>query len=257
MDKPSIAVFAPDPSYLDKATAIAQKLNLPYFQSDQAYQFLLLVTTDYIGIQPYPTSKIKPLYVDFLSPTMQYRKNQASLRKEAIARAMGVKPQDNPIIVDATAGLACDSFILASLGFTVTLLERSPILHLLVDNAIQRAVANPIAAPIVNRLQLIHTNAITWFEQYKLAENPLPHVIYLDPMFPERRKSAQVKKEMRMLQAIIGEDNDADQLFMTALTCATQRVVVKRPRLAPPLAGRPPAFQLLGKSSRFDVYITR
>ncbi|OGT53993.1 MAG: hypothetical protein A3E84_02010 [Gammaproteobacteria bacterium RIFCSPHIGHO2_12_FULL_42_13] len=257
MPKPTIAIFAPDSADIDKATVVAKQLNLPYRELNQAYDFLLLVTSEYIGIQPcHAQITTKPLHVDFLSAKLQYRQHQASLRKEALARAIGMKPGNNPYIVDATAGLARDSFILASLGFEITLLERSPILHLLVMDAIQRSATDSMIATITHRLHLVHTDAITWLLEKK-SSNQSPQIIYLDPMFPERRKTAEVKKEMRILQDLLGEDNDANQLLITALTCATQRVVVKRPRLAPPLAGHTPAFQLVGKSARFDIYITR
>ncbi|OGT47738.1 MAG: hypothetical protein A3E83_04865 [Gammaproteobacteria bacterium RIFCSPHIGHO2_12_FULL_41_20] len=254
--KPTIAVFAPNPVNLAKATAIAQQLNLPYFAPGQPYDFLLLIADQYIGIQSIRTPPTNPFYIDFLSAKLHYRQTQASLRKEALARAIGIKPQENPVIIDATAGLARDSFILASLGYNITLLERSPILHLLISDAIQRAAQDPIAAPIINKLHLIQADAISWL-QNQHAANLLPHVIYLDPMFPERRKSAQVKKDMQVLQSLVGNDSDTEQLFAVALACAAARVVVKRPRLAPLLTKRLPTFQLIGKSARFDIYITR
>ncbi len=81
-------------------------------------------------------------------------------------------------------------------------------------------------------------------------------MIYLDPMFPERKKSALSKLDMRIFHDIVGDDQDADTLLKTALSCATKRVVVKRPRLGAVLAGIKPHHSLVGKSSRFDVYIT-
>ena len=84
-----------------------------------------------------------PFVIDFFDKTLQYRIKQASIKKEAIARAMGLKSHTSPLILDTTAGLGRDSFLLASLGFQVQMLERSPIIHALLKNAIVRAAALP------------------------------------------------------------------------------------------------------------------
>jgi len=194
------------------------------------------------------------LHINFLSEKLLYRCKHASLKKERLARAMGCHPREHPTIIDATAGLGRDSLILASLGFHIILIERSPILHGLLANAMEKASEHPLLSPVIKRMQLIHANAIDW-----IPKHPFPDIIYLDPMFPERKKSASVKKEMVMLQDILGKEADADedQLFNVALTCATRRVVVKRPRLAEYLSAKKPGFSLMGKSSRFDIYLTQ
>ena len=97
------------------------------------------------------------------------------------------------------------------------------------------------------------TDAITYLA--KLPKTKYPDVIYLDPMFPSRSKSALNKKSMRILKEIVGKDSDSDQLLKIALKTALKRVVVKRPKLAPHLAGKKPDITYRGKSSRFDVYL--
>ncbi len=241
-----ISVYTSHSALEPAARQLAQQLQLPF--SAEA-DYWLLLTPDYLGLQA-TKEKSLPFYIDFLSGKMQYRRKSASLRREALARALGLKNNTQPTIVDATAGLARDSFILAVLGFEVQLLERSPIIYALVHDALQRAMKNAELAPIVQRMRLIQADAITWL---KTAEKP--DIIYLDPMFPERKKSALVKKEMRIFHDVIGDDVDADALLQTALACATQRVVVKRPRLAPALAGIKPSYTLSGSSSRFDIYL--
>ena len=79
-------------------------------------------------------------------------------------------------------------------------------------------------------------------------------VVYLDPMFPERKKSAKVKKQMQAFHAIVGTDADADGLLALALNVATYRVVVKRPAGANYLAEKKPSYSLEGKSTRYDIY---
>jgi len=211
--------------------------------------FYLVETADYLGLH-IPGDK-KLFYIDFLSGKINYRSQQAGLRKELLARAMGVKPGEHPVIVDATAGLGRDSFILASVGFEVTLLERSPIVFALLRDALVRASKDPQTKTIVDRMHLINADAQDWLPTAGKID-----VIYLDPMFPERQKSASVKKEMVILQNLLGKDDNVENLFNMAFTCAARRVVVKRPRLASIIGDRAPNFALTGKSSRFDIYLT-
>jgi 16S rRNA (guanine1516-N2)-methyltransferase len=248
---PNIAIFTEHATLKSQAEALAQRLQLPMTENPTGYTHLLVLTPEYLGLQASDTQTTT--WVDFLSGKNTYRRQHASLRRETLARAMGLKNKTTPKIVDMTAGLGRDSFIIASLGFEITLLERSPIIHALLEDGMQRAAQNPAVAPIIRRMHLIHTDAILWIQQQNTALRP--NIIYLDPMFPERSKSALVKKEMQIFQAVIGEDIDRDALLTAALACATQRVVVKRPRLADALAGVAPAFSLTGSSSRFDVYI--
>lgn len=197
---------------------------------------------------------LNSIRIDFLSKKITHRRKQISLKNESLAKALGLKKKtDKPYIIDATAGLAQDSFILACLGFEVTLLERSPIIHALLLDAFARAKQDASLIPVINRLHLVHADAI----QYLTSLNPRPDIVYLDPMFPERKKSALNKKEMRMLQTIVGEDSDSNQLLQSALACALRRVVVKRPLLAEPLTGLEPSYCLKGSSNRFDIYIIK
>ncbi|EKD73603.1 MAG: hypothetical protein ACD_45C00253G0001 [uncultured bacterium] len=243
-----IAVYTHFSALEPTARTLAEQLHLPF---SAAAVYLLLLTPDYLGLQKTNDSSL-PLYVDFQSGKMTYRRQHSSLRREALARALGLKKRTQPLtIIDATAGLARDSFIIAALGFEITLIERSPIIHALVQDGIQRASKNPKLTPIMQRMHLIQGNAIPLLKN--LADRP--DIIYLDPMFPTRTKSALPKKEMRIFHEMIGDDNDAAPLLNVALTCATERVVVKRPRLAPELAGIKPHVTFSGSSSRFDVYL--
>src|SRR5436190_24267612 len=119
------------------------------------------------------------------------------------------------------------------------------------DDSLKSAQAHNSLSPIIARMTYLQVDAHSWLSQLTTR----PEIIYLDPMFPERKKSAAVKKEMVLLQQLVGDDLDADALFHLALTCANNRVVVKRPRLAEPIAGIRPNFSITGKSSRFDIYL--
>ncbi len=153
-----LAVFTTHPELESAAKALALQLNLPY-QADADY--LLLMTPGYLGLQK-TGEKSLPFYIDFTSKRFHYRLENMSLRKEALVRALGLKNNIETRIVDATTGLGRDSFILASLGFQVQMLERSPIIHALLNDGMQRALQNPDIAPIIKRMELIQTDAIAW-----------------------------------------------------------------------------------------------
>lgn len=237
------------PELEDKAKALAATLLLPFNQADA--DFSLILTPDYLGLQNNHDQASTPFYIDFNNESLAYRLKHAGKKNEMLLRAMGASPKDNPFILDATAGTGRDAFLLAHAGFHLTLLERSPILYALLDDALKRAACIPALEPMTKRLSLIHADACTHLK----ALTPKPDIIYLDPMFPPRRKSALVKKEMVLLHELLGSAEDESELLHAALACAKKRIVVKRPRLAPPLDGKTPHFSLEGKSSRFDIYL--
>lgn len=252
MISPKIAIFAEKSELQSLAQKLAERLRLPLTHQPEQYDYILQYTDAHLTLQKMH-STLRPFFIDFLSGKLTYRRKQASLRTEALARALGLHNISPPLftIIDATAGLGRDSFILASLGFHVQLIERSPIIHALLEDGIKRAALDPEVAPITSRLQLIQADAISWLPELI----PSPELIYLDPMFPEKQKSAAVKKEMQIFQDLLGTDQDTEILLKTALTCASKRVVVKRPRLAKPIPGAPPSYSLTGSSSRFDIYL--
>jgi 16S rRNA (guanine1516-N2)-methyltransferase len=153
-------------------------------------------------------------------------------------------------VLDATAGLGRDAFVLASLGCQLTLMERMPVVAALLDDGIERAKLNSDVADIAHNMCLIKSSSIE-----NMDSAIAPDVIYLDPMYPHREKSAAVKKEMRIFQSLVGEDLDADDLLEPALALAKYRVVVKRPSYAPPLADKKPSMSINMKKNRFDVYV--
>jgi len=196
-----------------------------------------------------------PIYIDFLSKKITHRRKKASIHHELLAKALGLrkKTEKPPRIMDATAGLAQDSFILACLGFEVTLLERSPVVYAALLEGIARAEQHPEVSAVIKRMHLLHVDSIQYLASLTLDQRP--DIIYLDPMFPERKKTALNKKEMRLLHDVVGEDLDSAQLFQTAIACALKRVVVKRPLSAEPLALLEPSYFLKGSSNRFDIYL--
>lgn len=199
-----------------------------------------------------------PVRVDFVGGAVGHRRQFGGGSGQMIAKAVGVQPGVRPTVVDATAGLGRDAFVLATLGCEVTLIERQPLIAVLLEDGLARAREDAEIAPIIAKMHLRVGDAIQIMRTWG-AEVPqeAPQVIYLDPMFPHRDKSALVKKEMRLFRPLVGDDLDADELLDAALALASHRVVVKRPRKAPALAGGKVSFSLEGNAGRFDVYAKR
>lgn len=190
------------------------------------------------------------ILVDFASGAASYRRQFGGGKDEAIAKACGLNKKRDLQIIDATAGLGRDALVLASLGAQVTLVERNPMVAALLYDGLKRASLVANTAELAGRMQLYFSPALT-----ALTELPAADVVYLDPMFPPREKSALVKKEMRAFHDVVGSDTDADALLAPALSLARYRVVVKRPGYAQVLAGAEPQLVVKGKNNRFDVYI--
>lgn len=198
---------------------------------------------------------LKPdLSIDFASNASEHRRLHGGGRGQPIAKAIGLKTYGLPLtVIDATAGLGQDAFVLACLGCNITLIERSPIIANLLQDALQRAAAITVLKPITDLMHIINADS-----KKILASLPpaaFPDVVYLDPMFPLRNKTALVKQEMRILKEIVGDDPDADELLTVARQVALRRVVVKRPRIAPYLNNVLPHSSQIGKANRFDIYM--
>ncbi|GEN28656.1 ribosomal RNA small subunit methyltransferase J [Halovibrio variabilis] len=199
----------------------------------------------------------KPLSVDFVAGKAAHRRQFGGGRGQLVAKACGLAKGVTPSIVDATAGLGRDAFVLASLGAQVLLIERVAAIAALLEDGLQRASRHSDTAEIAARMTLRHGDAAHSLAALVASAHFSPQVIHLDPMFPHREKSALVKKEMRLFRQLAGDDNDAPRLLEAALDVATHRVVVKRPRKAPPIAGPAPQHTLAGKTSRYDLYVHR
>ena len=254
--KKNVAISFIGNHHQDKALSLAQQLDLDCVSaSDTGYPMQLILTDEFIELRD--NHAHSAIHVDFIAGALSHRKQYGGGRGQAIARAIGLKPGTAPpAIIDATAGLAKDAFVLACLGCQVTMLERSPIVATLVADAIERAKDDADFQNLREQgFKLIQTNARDYLQQ--LDEASRPDVIYLDPMYPEKKKSALVKKNMQILQKLLGQDDDTDELLSAALNCARKRVVVKRPKGAIVITGPKPTMAIESKKTRYDVYVIK
>lgn len=234
-------------------------LCLPYSKSNTALN--LNYSNDFVELRD--SEKNIAIHVDFISGELAHRQQYGGGKGQSIAKAIGLKQGvEPPSVLDATAGLAKDAYVLACLGCPMTLLERSPIIIELIRDAINRAKEDAHFQSILNTgFNLIEHSSIDYLT--RLLNNPktentdviYPDVIYLDPMYPDRKKSASVKKNMQILQTLLGKDEDTQLLLDIALKVAKKRVVVKRPKGAENLSTLPPTYQVASKKTRYDIYI--
>jgi 16S rRNA (guanine1516-N2)-methyltransferase len=246
---PILRVEALEPSLQPQAQALAESLGLPLVAEQAGYA--LQFTTGGLQLQMLGPQAPGALRVDFLEGGAAHRRQFGGGSGQMIAKAVGVQPGVRPRVLDATAGLGRDAFVLACLGCELQLIERQPLIGALLADGLARARADAEVRAIIERMHLQQGDAIELMRQW--TGEP-PQVIYLDPMFPHREKSALVKKEMRLFRPFVGDDLDAAALLEAALALATHRVVVKRPRKAPAIEGAKPGYSLEGKSSRYDIY---
>lgn len=237
-----------------QAKKLASQLNIPYLECETLlcnYDFYL--TFDKTGLKL--KSNLLPkgeLKVDFLAPALLRRLNHLSYKKELILQSLGHHSQPLKII-DATAGLGHDAAIFAARGHQVLMLERSKIIFALLNDGLTRLMN--AAHPLATHLQLLETDA------HNYLANLTPQtvdVIYIDPLFPERHKTALNQQNLRFLRQLTGDDPDAGTLLPLALRTA-KRVIVKRAQKSPYLNQQKPAleFSVPRGSSRFDVYFSR
>jgi 16S rRNA (guanine1516-N2)-methyltransferase len=190
------------------------------------------------------------LYVDFVGGTLGYRRLHGGGAGQAVVKAVCSRNKTMPQVIDATAGMGRDAFVLASLGCHVLMFERNPVVRVLLADGLSRAYNDSgIGNMLKERLILSPLKSITEMKEDKCCD-----AVYLDPMFPVRRSSALVKKDMRIFHQIVGLDEDSDELLKHAFRLARSRVAVKRPKSAPFLGGFKTSNCVETKSHRFDLY---
>jgi len=205
-----------------------------------------------------------PVFIDFGSGKKAHRRHFGGGKGQPLVRAMGKLKEGLPTVLDATAGMGGDSFVIASQGFKVQMIERSVAVAALLEDGLKRVQdslrclsdkeSDPELLGIIMNMSLLQADAT----DYLLSQKPVVDVIYMDPMYPEKKKNAATKKEMKALQNLVGPDRDSENLLQAALQTASYRVVVKRPKSAPILQlNNPrltPSAEISSPNTRYDIY---
>lgn len=244
----------------ETAIKIARELELPFLKPQELAQrpgaFVLRTSENGLELETADSRNSGTIRADFEHPTLAYRSTNR-INHQAIIRAAGVKQGRIPSVLDATAGLGKDAYLLATAGCSVVMLEQNRIVHALLRDGLCRASrSRDEKVRLTAGLMRLELTSLAQF----VKTQPQFDVVYLDPMFPERRKNARVKKDMFVLQKFFEHGNseaDDARLLSDAMAVARRRVVIKRPRLAPGIDASKPTFSLSGRSSRYDVYVTR
>ena len=179
------------------------------------------------------------------------RLRQGRLQQELLVKAARIKGATEPTAIDCTAGLGEDSLLLAAAGFSVTMFERDATIAALLADALERAAADPRLADIVSRMTLVAGDSLAGLAELDFE----PDVVFLDPMFPARTKSAAVKKKFQLLHHLEQPCEEEDALVKAALAAHPHKVVIKRPAKGPHLAGMKPSYSIQGKAVRYDVLV--
>jgi 16S rRNA (guanine1516-N2)-methyltransferase len=275
---PSYVVSYQGDAQRARAEEIAQQLELPLAVPKPTFHpFVLMLTADGLELHHHSQDNARQtstvLRCDLISPDVMRR--LASGKSQDLAKAVGIRSgQPLPYVLDATAGLGRDSFVLAHLGCQVQMVERHPLIAALLTDALARGRQTPQVATVATRLSLVQADACDVLSKLNRSDhtqtaNPLtypddcgpdnsrhnschPDVIYLDPMYPATTKGALPKKEMQVLRNLLGAD-EVTKLLEQALALKEMRVVVKRPKHAP--ATPKPNVTFKGKQTRFDIYV--
>ena len=243
--------------FFAKTEALAEKLNLDYVSSLDVLHGLdqpaaiFDMDDQHLVLHVLLDNKPNQLGFDFTDGEITKRANQVSKSNEVIAKAIGCKSHYRPNVLDATAGMGRDSFMMARLGCNVIMQERNFAIYHLLANALERLKNSPNS-------KLFEPDSLVLKQQDSiqlLTTDKQIDVIYLDPMFPDRKKTALVKKKMRLFKLLTGDDQDSSKLLTAALHSNVRRVVVKRPKGAPFLSDLRPSHEIKSKNFRYDVYL--
>ncbi|MEE4361304.1 MAG: class I SAM-dependent methyltransferase [Pseudomonadales bacterium] len=221
--------------------------------------FCLSMTARGLTLSAPSSLGVGSLCLSFLDGRMGWRGSRP--HQELLVRACGVRTAtgSQPLrILDGTGGLGGDSWLLAAAGAEVRCLEQHPVLVALIADALERARA--VAPSIVARVQLQCADSAAVLDSMTADQDPAVDVVYLDPMYPARRKAALGDGRLRLIAALLAadgvsiEDGVGDRLLAAALQSPVRRIVLKRPLRAERSAVAS-SHRLEGRSTRFDVWL--
>lgn len=227
----------------DLAGSLSKKLGIPV-QEREGEELTVLFDAKGVSLTGYGLT----YQGDFEG--MIHRVTEGRLAHEMLARVAKSEEKKGKAM-DATAGMGEDSFLIAALGYEVTLYEQNPVIALLLKDAIRRAKKHPQLKDIAMRMHVVEGDS-TQLMQKCVDEIDL---IYLDPMFPKRQKSGLINKKLQLIQKLEPPCSTEEELFDAAILAHPKKIVVKRPLKSPCLAGRNPNYMLKGKAIRYDCYV--
>lgn len=233
----------------ENAKKLAEELNSEFYTDlSRINEECLYLRYDLEGLKLVCGDKC--LTNDFSS--MKNRLKAGNLQQEMIIKAVRIKKHEGILnVLDATAGMGEDSLILAAAGFNISMCEYNPIISALLSDSLKRAREDELLADLVKRMELLKCDSIEYMNKLKKA----PDVILLDPMFPERNKSALIKKKFQLLQRIESPCGDEARLLEAAINAKPKKIVIKRPLKGEYLANKKPDFSYSGKAIRYDCIL--
>lgn len=249
----AIRLLGAAPSEIEQYYASTLNLPLEVTPDDSSKRTEFYLRCEREGLTLYREEKGGPggLRVDFERPQLARRAGDKLLQQN-LCKAAGLKYGFDVSVLDTTAGLGKDAWLLASAGAEVFMLERDPVVHALLQDALRRTFGDPAGG------ELGRIRVTLQFGDFVGLAATLPEfdVVYLDPMFPTSGKQARAKKDMYLLQRLLGEHyGDETEMLQLARSRARKRVVVKRARLSPWLGAQKPDVEFKGSSNRYDVYL--
>ena len=240
----SLRILLPEDGNAEQAKELSARLHTDLVaEEDETGGLFLRAGADGLAL----TDGALTLKADF----ERERLTAGNLAREMLVKACRIKGKENPLAVDATAGLGEDSLLLAAAGFSVRLYEYDPVVAALLRDGLERAARVPELSEITARMELHETDSIAALPCLPLT----PDVVLLDPMFPRRQKSALVKKKFQLLQQLERPCENGEELFAAAMEAKPRKIVVKRPVKGETLTSRRPDHSLTGKAIRYDCYV--
>lgn len=243
-----VAIVVEDETYQENAKTLSLELNIPIEDAvSKETEGLWLVYTEK-GLKL--TDGKLSMMGDLSEMSRRIKKN--NLQNEMLVKASKIKNDDHRLVaIDATAGMGEDALLLAAAGFTVYLYEYDQIIASLLEDSLMRAEKNTELSAIVGRMHLIKGDSILALKSIDFR----PDVVLLDPMFPERNKSALIKKKFQLLQQLESPCSNEEELLEAALIANPHKIVIKRPLKGPKLAGAKVSYSLSGKAIRYDCIV--
>ena len=227
----------------DEALALSQRVGAPL--SDVPGEGLtLLLDSDRLSLIGYGMR-----YQGDVSQ-MLYRITGGRVHHEMLAKAAKTKTA-HPVAIDAAAGMGEDAMLLAAAGYEVYLFEQNPVIAALLRDALRRAKAHPVLGELVGRMHFTEGDSIALMPRLSVQ----PELVYLDPMFPPRRKSGLIHKKLQLIQKLEQPCSAEEELLAAAMALHPKKIIVKRPLNGACLAGRKPSYTVKGKAIRYDCIV--